>query len=164
MWRMRESPGTSFHYILILKGMNVQDAVVSVKYAHEITTGRQGWQWKGKLLESHVWLWVSVCVVIQVQDHWHHRKRWRAGCGESQRVWNDCWRILSGVWGDHHHELGKTEVDTLVNKKHAYMMPPPYVISRTKTCSMPGADASAYLTRLWRFNMTLFSCRSHAEP
>lgn len=124
-WRMRENPGTSFHHILALSfvcgEMNLQDAVVWVKYAwlHGLKPMRlqQRSRWKGKLSEGHVWLWVNVCVAMQVQDHWHHRKRRRAGCGESERVWNDCWRILSGLWGDHHHEPGKTEVGTLVYKK-----------------------------------------------
>lgn len=64
----------------------------------------------------NIYIYICVCVVFQVQDHWHHWKGWRAGCGKSERVWNDCWRVVFGLWGDYHHELGKTEVVVLVNK------------------------------------------------
>lgn len=54
---------------------------------------------------------------MQVQDHWHHWEGWRVGCGKSERVWNDCRGVVFGIRGDHHHELGKTRMIALVNKR-----------------------------------------------
>lgn len=96
MWRTRENPGASFYYRFPTLEMNLHESTIRIPRG--CTKGDSGRKSR----------WVNLCVVMQVQNHWHHRKGWRAGCGESERVRDDSWRVLFGLWGDHHHEPGET--------------------------------------------------------